>query len=73
MDGKERMKRPTPDEFDLQPYGYINALTNYIDSLEKIMFSLSGSNDFCKECKSANPKISKELIKFCGLCGNVNK
>ena len=29
------LKRPDVKDFDLQPYGYIVALTNYIDQLEK--------------------------------------
>jgi len=30
-------KKPNVDDFDLQPYGYINALQNYIDSLEQAL------------------------------------
>jgi hypothetical protein len=32
-------ERPDPKDYDLQPYGYIVALTNYIDDLETVIKS----------------------------------
>ncbi len=62
------MKRPNPDDFNFQIYGYAAELTKYIDYLERIINSVNINLNNCN-CQSS------ELHKINGkyICSNCNK
>jgi hypothetical protein len=63
---KELLKqRPNVDDFPLQPYGYIAALTSYIEKLEQLDLT---AVSHCAMCN--NPK-ENDGHNCCEDCGGI--